>query len=91
MRKIDTSREALKFIQNLSPKHERQVAMRIFELGEHPDAPDTKVLVGYAPLRRASIGEYRIIYSVHTTEIKIILVGKRNDGAIYRELRKKFG
>ena len=34
------------------------------------------------------IGEYRIIYRIEEDLLKIALVGKRNDSAVYRELAR---
>ncbi len=51
----------------------------------NPKPHDSKKLKGY-PYRGTDIGEYRIIYRVEEDVLKIALVGKRNDSAIYKKL-----
>ena len=46
---------------------------------------DSKELKGH-PYRGTDIGEYRIIYRVEKDVLKIALVGKRNDSAVYKKL-----
>jgi len=40
-------------------------------------------LVNLEPFRRATNGEYRIIYHVDGDVLQIIAVGRRNDDSIY--------
>ena len=53
----------------------------------NPKPHDSKELKGY-PYRGTDIGEYRIIYRVEKDVLKIALVDKRNDSAIYRRLAR---
>jgi len=53
----------------------------------NPQPHDSKELKGF-PYRGTDIGEYRIIYRVEEGVLKIALVGKRNDSAVYRELAR---
>jgi len=53
----------------------------------NPKPRDSKELKGY-PYRGTDIGEYRIIYRLEEDVLKIALVGKRNDSAVYRELAR---
>jgi hypothetical protein len=32
-------------------------------------------------------GEYRVVFDVHDGVLRIIAIGKRNDGEVYRRLR----
>ncbi|MGD9153225.1 MAG: type II toxin-antitoxin system RelE/ParE family toxin [Gammaproteobacteria bacterium] len=79
-----------KFIKLLPPKHQRQVKDRILKLLEKPIPHDSKYLTGYNPYIRIDIGEYRIIYKFNAKKklITVVLVGKRNDGAVYREFKR---
>ena len=88
MRKIDVYKRAEKFIRKLPPKQTRQVIAKITALAENAEPPDTIVLKGHEPLRRADIGEYRIIYFTEPTILHIILVGKRNDDEVYKQLKR---
>jgi len=46
---------------------------------------DSKELKGH-PYRGTDIGECQIIYRVEKDVLKIALVGKRNDPAVYKKL-----
>jgi len=85
---VDFSKPAEKFSLRLPPKRKGQIGRRISALAENPYASDALELRGLAPLRRADIGEYRIIYLVSGTTLSIFLIGKRNDDEIYRKLKR---
>ena len=88
MLKLDLSRDACGFIQTLNPKQYRQVVGTVFRLLQNPEPQDSSALIGY-PYRRVDIGEYRIIYNVDGDVLNVFLIGKRNDDAIYRTLRRR--
>ncbi|MEN0058816.1 MAG: hypothetical protein AAGB31_08275, partial [Bdellovibrio sp.] len=67
----------------------RQIALKIQALRSNPDPQDSSQLKGYAPLKRADQGEYRIIYRVDGDTLYIEIVGKRNDGEVYKKLKRK--
>jgi len=52
--------------------------------------PDSEHLTGF-PYRRASIGEYRIIYRVEEETLRIPLIHKRNDDEVYKRLKRMGG
>lgn len=90
MLKPDLSRDALKFLRNLPPKQSRQIALRIHALCHDPAPHDSKMLKGaLADYRRVDVGEYRIICAVEGDVLSVILLGKRNDGDVYRRMRRK--
>jgi mRNA interferase RelE/StbE len=84
--KLDITKQAVKFFHSLPAKQYRQVFNKILSLLEDPEPPDFSCLIGY-PYRRADIGEYRIIYRIEESCLKVSLVGKRNDDEIYRRLK----
>jgi mRNA interferase RelE/StbE len=88
MRRINLSRQAAKFLRQVPPKHGRQLAAKISQLATDPEPPDSALLKGY-PYRRADSGEYRIIYEHDSVELRVLIVGKRNDDEVYRLLRRK--
>lgn len=90
MLKIDIWPEAQDFLESLTAKHQRQVSAKIFLLAENPKPPHSKTLEGFAPLRRVQSGRYRIVYFIDGAMLKIPLIDKRNDDAVYREVGKKF-
>jgi mRNA interferase RelE/StbE len=88
MLKIELSKRAVKFLTKLPPKQARQLATKIQDLRSHPEPHDSQQLKGFAPLRRADMGEYRIVYQVEDEVLKIALVGKRNDDEVYKQLKR---
>lgn len=83
---IDLKPKAKKFIESLPLKHQRQVKDSILSLQKNPLPHDAKKLIGYENYIRVDVGEYRVIYRYEKEEdlITIVLVGRRNDDAIYR-------
>ena len=90
MRQIDVKKTASKRMRALPPKHQRQVSQKIVSLALEPFQSDTKQLEGYTGIRRADIGEYRIIYTVTDVSLTIFIVGKRNDSDVYKRLNRLF-
>lgn len=87
MRKLDIHKRAYKALQSLPPKHGRQVAERLNALCKDPIPPDAKQLHGYT-FWRADVGEYRVIYTFTESSLTIIVLGKRNDSAVYKLLQR---
>ena len=85
MLKLLVSKKAQKFLDDLPPKQFRQIMKKVFALLENPKPHDSEGLRGY-PFLRNDVGEYRIIYDVQGDTLRLILVGKRNDAEMYRQL-----
>ena len=85
MLKLLVSKKAQKFLDDLPPKQFRQIVKKVFALLENPKPHDSQELRGY-PFLRNDAGEYRIIYDVQGDTLRLILVGKRNDDEVYRQL-----
>ena len=83
--KLLVSKQAYAFLENLPPKQFRQVLRKVLALLENPRPHDTEQLKGY-PFLRNDAGEYRIVYDLQGDTLRLILVGKRNDDEIYRQL-----
>jgi len=83
--KLLVSKQAYAFLENLPPKQFRQVLRKVLALLETPRPYDTEQLKGY-PFLRNDAGEYRIVYDLQGDTLRLILVGKRNDDEIYRQL-----
>ncbi len=90
MRKIDFWPHATAFLDTLPAKHQRQIGEKISALQRDPFIPRSKLLEGFGSLRRLRSGEYRIVYFATDALLTIVLVGKRNDDAIYRQLMRLF-
>ncbi len=87
MLRLDLTKKAIAFLDKLPPKQFKQVSKKIFSLMANPKPNDSKKLKGH-PYQRADIGEYRIIYHVEEDVLKVALVGKRNDSAVYKKLAR---
>jgi mRNA interferase RelE/StbE len=85
MLKLRVSKKAQKFLDGLPPKQFRQIIRKVFVLLENPRPHDSEALRGY-PFLRNDVGEYRIIYDVQGDTLRLIVVGKRNDEEVYRQL-----
>jgi mRNA interferase RelE/StbE len=83
--KLLVTKQAHGFLDTLPPKQFRQVLRKVLALLEDPKPHDTEQLKGY-PFLRNDVGEYRIIYDIQGDTLRLILVGKRNDGEIYKRL-----
>jgi mRNA interferase RelE/StbE len=88
MPRIDLSRQAAAFLQELAPKHGRQIAEKLKALADAPGSLPSEPLKGYAPMRRLKAGEYRIIFVHEGDVVQVRFIGKRNDDEIYRLLER---
>jgi mRNA interferase RelE/StbE len=89
MHQIKLHKQAVKFIGGLPPKQQRQIATSLLSLQKNNQPQDAKKLHGY-DYYRVDCGEYRIIYNWDDTTISVYIIGKRNDGDVYRKLNRKF-
>ncbi len=87
--KLDTHRDALDFLDALEAKQFKQVARKMLGLMSEPLPPDSRALKGYEDLRRADVGEFRIIYRIKDDTVFIELIGRRNDDAVYRDISRR--
>jgi len=87
---IDLKPKAVKFIQLLPIKHQRQVKRHICALQDNPKPSDSKKLIGYSKYYRTDCGEYRVIhrYDSKKSLVTVVLVGKRNDSEVYRVAKR---
>jgi mRNA interferase RelE/StbE len=81
--------DAVRFISSLDPKRYKQVVSKILSLLSNPVPQDSEQLRGY-PFRRVDAGEYRVIYLHADQVVTVVIVGKRNDDEVYRELQRGF-
>ena len=92
---LEIEKRAADFIESLPPKPFKQVMGKVLGLLKTPFPHDSRPLIGYPGLFRVDVGEYRIVYEPQPAEtpavIKVPIAGKRNDDAVYRELRRVMG
>jgi mRNA interferase RelE/StbE len=86
---LDLSKSAREFLGHLQAKQFKQVAGKIHDLLGAPFPQDAKHLSGYPGYRRIDAGEFRMCYTVVNEVIRVVVVGKRNDDAVYKELERK--
>lgn len=77
MRRLELTRDVLKFLYGLSPMQFKQVAVSMLDLLRDPEPHDSRPLRGCA-CRRVDIEEYRIIYALPEDKMRVLLIGKRN-------------
>ena len=90
MRRIELSRVAGSVLRELPNKQARQIVEKLNALASDPAGLPTEPLKGYAPLRRARSGEFRIIFAVDNDTLDVRLIGKRNDDEIYKALQRSW-
>ncbi len=88
MLKLDLSRDAIGFLESLPAKQYKQIVNAVLTLLKDPELHDAKKLVGY-PYFRVDVGEYRIVYDTQGEMLRVIVIGKRNDDAVYKALKRK--
>lgn len=93
MAKLDGLETVLDFLKGLQPKIAAQIAKKVMALNVDPMPLDTKELSGYSGYYRVDSGEYRIVYRFNSQEnlVEILLVGKRNDDEVYKQLKRLLG
>jgi len=93
MAKLDGLATVLDFLKKLPPKIAAQIAKKVLALNIDPLPADSKTLKGYSGYYRVDSGEYRIIYCFKPDEdlVEVILVGKRNDDEVYKQLNRLLG
>lgn len=86
---LDISKQAIKFINRLPPKQFKQVMSTILSLLTNPAPHDSRLLKGDPQDNlRVDIGEYRVVYRVEESTLKVPVVGKRNDDEVYKILSR---
>ena len=80
--------EALRFLETLPPKFQRQIKRRVESLLSNPNPPGSRIVRNVTdngdPVRRVRQGDYRILYIVKRNPDQIIVldIGHRKD--VYR-------
>lgn len=93
MAKLDGLETVLDFLKGLQPKVAAQIAKKVMALNVDPLPQDSKELAGYPGYYRVDSGEYRIVYRFDTDPdlVEVLLVGKRNDDEVYKQLKRLLG
>lgn len=88
MKTIDLSKDAEKSLKSLPKKHRQQIAekLRLLAGDSISGDPLKGALKDYSKL---ASGEYRIIYFLDGAVIKVVLIEKRNDAAVYKKTKRR--
>lgn len=79
------TKQAQKFMAGLDAKQFRQVGLAVFSLMGKEEPHDSQALHGAKRgERRLDAGEYRIVYTREDDLASVSVIGKRNDGEVYR-------
>ena len=83
-RKIEISRTAERQLKKLSRGDQERVIRAILALADDPHPTGSRKLSGYDDVFRIRVGQYRILYSVATSTLIVVIlkVGHRRD--VYR-------
>ncbi|MEO1530316.1 MAG: type II toxin-antitoxin system RelE/ParE family toxin [Planctomycetota bacterium] len=87
MRQLSVHKSALKELDLLPAKQYRQVASAMLDLLKEPFPHYSKPLKG-SSYHRLAVGEYRIVYLVDDSVIRVMAIGRRNDAAAYQLLKR---
>lgn len=74
MLNISLSPQAKEFFLKIPKKHARQITERIDKMANEPSDVPSKQLEGHPTLRRAKIGEYRIIYRIDEGILSLLVL-----------------
>jgi mRNA interferase RelE/StbE len=93
MARLEGLKAVLDFLQGLQPKIAVQITKKVLALNLDPRPADSNELVGYSGIYRVDSGEYRIVYRFDSEAdlVEILLVGKRNDDEVYKQLKRLLG
>lgn len=84
MLELKLSNKAKKLLEKVPVKHLVQIHKKIVALRQENKASDVIKLQGSDIHFRATAGEYRIIFHKTHAILFVDVIGKRNDGEVYR-------
>jgi mRNA interferase RelE/StbE len=76
--------------QVFPPKHAKQVFTKITQLMDDVRPNDSELLNGYKNCFRVTSGEYRVIYTFSPDDVRVLVVGPRNDDSVYKSFERKY-
>jgi mRNA interferase RelE/StbE len=88
MLKINLSHQAGDFLEGLQTKQSKQILTKIDALAQNPNSVPSGLIKGMQGERRIKAGEFRVIYHIVDDELNILLIDRRNDDKIYRQMKR---
>lgn len=90
MIKLSVEEHVLKFLGRIDRKRAGQLALKMLSLTANLSLQDAEALRGSrSNCLRADVGDYRIIYRLHGDVIQVVLIGRRNDDDVYKEMKRR--
>jgi mRNA interferase RelE/StbE len=87
IRRLLITKKADSFLSHVPKKHSAQLARKIMMLLEEPRPADSISMKG-SPFFRVDSGEYRIVYRFDEEVLYVSVIGKRNDGDVYKKAKR---
>lgn len=85
---IFLSTEAAKFLKNLDNENKNRIIEKLKLLENGPFSLPYKKIKGRENTYRIRSGDFRVIYSIHKNEIRVLKIGHRK--GIYKKLSASF-
>lgn len=86
MYSIFLSKPSQSFLKDLEPKRYKQVQEKIFSLQEDPHPQSSTALIAHKGYYRLKVGDYRAVYSIEDSVIRIFIIDNRGDDRVYDRL-----
>jgi mRNA interferase RelE/StbE len=90
MRALRLEDDIQPYVSSLPPKHAKQVFTKITQLMDNVRPNDSELLTGYRNCFRVTSGEYRVIYTFSPDDVRVLVVGPRNDDSVYKSFERKY-
>ena len=90
MRALRLEDDIPKYMSSLPPKHVKQIYGKIVQLMVDVRPNDSELLTGYKNCFRVTSGEYRVIYVFSPDDVRVLVVGPRNDDSVYKTFERKY-
>ena len=84
--RIEYRREAVRYLERLSPRDRDRILNSIESLGENPDSRNLDIKrLKNRPGFRLRVGQYRVLYERFEDRLMILVVAVRPRGEAYKE------
>ena len=89
MLKIKLPNKVEKTLKRIPARQQKQIFTKIEALCLDPEPRGSRIIRGgLAPYRRIKVGNYRVIYFVEDDTLHIVVIDKRNDERVYRQINR---
>ena len=88
MLRVRLHKQAGEFLEKIPANHAKQIAGRINAFRADQTTVPSEDLKGFAPFRRLTSGEYRVVFFIEDETLHIPIIGKRNDDDIYKQVSR---